>query len=198
MSIQFKLSDGNSKLIDTLIFNLPARMTCPGATKACSAACYAMKAQLQYKTARDARQHNFDMVKDNPNWHNEFIVQLSKKLERARKTFKYFRIHESGDFFNQQYVDSWYKICQRFPQLQFLAYTKSHMLDFSKLASLPNVTIRYSVWADSKHEPKTAMPFAIMEGIETTRPAHHCKPTDKCDSCRFCWHSPKDVMFSLH
>jgi hypothetical protein len=193
----FTLSNGNSKLIDTLIFNLPAKITCPGATRQCAAMCYAVKAERMYTTARDSRQRNLDLVRDNPDWHTDFITQLDSKLQRSRKVFEYFRIHESGDFFNQAYVDSWVTIARHFPELKFLAYTKSHHLNFADLQSLPNVTLRYSVWEDTK-KFRDDMPLAVMDGIVSDRPTHHCKPGDKCGPCRYCWASNKDVMFTLH
>jgi hypothetical protein len=55
---------------------------------------------------------------------------------------KYIRIHDSGEFFSQKYVDDWETIAKKLPTQTFYAYTKRKSeFNFSKLMKLPNVTI---------------------------------------------------------
>jgi hypothetical protein len=193
-----KISTGNAKLKDTFIFSMTPVATCPGATDECKRDCYAMKAYKQYPNVRTAWDHNTELSKTEE--FGSLVMQyLLTELNSKRKTakFRHFRIHESGDFYNQNYLDKWIKIAKAFPMIEFLAYTKSGWLDYSQCP--PNMVVRMSVWEDSN--PKKVnydLPLASMEGLEQREGAFHCKPTYKCAECRFCWASTKDVFFTKH
>jgi hypothetical protein len=45
------------------------------------------------------------------------------------------RIHDSGDFFSQAYLDAWFRIAATFPRKRFYAYSKSLHLDWSRCPS---------------------------------------------------------------
>lgn len=131
---------GNHKLPKTIgIFNLPHLTTCPGATAWCKLKCYARKAETMYKQVIPYRQWSFQMSK-----RNDFVSMVNAELARANKT--HIRIHESGDFYNQTYVNKWYEIMKANPQIQFTFYTKSfHLFDFSKIRRLKNVNAFASI-----------------------------------------------------
>ena len=66
--LYINLSDGNKKLISNkrvsfLIWNLPARITCPYATKHCIDLCYAGKAEKAYPTCLPSRMDHFTLSK---------------------------------------------------------------------------------------------------------------------------------------
>jgi len=57
-----KVSFGNKKLPKTtMIFNIPAVVTCPGKTELCSKFCYALKAERMYEAVYPARKHNLKL-----------------------------------------------------------------------------------------------------------------------------------------
>ena len=141
-------SIGNGKLAkDTLIFNLPAGKTCPGAMFCKSFAvvddngkrhiqdgehtefrCFAASSEVQYDAVFNNRASNLQMIVDAI--RNEIAVDLinnSIQFYRTRKTTK-VRIHESGDFFSLQYLLSWVEVAQRNPDLKFYCYSKSLQL----------------------------------------------------------------------
>jgi hypothetical protein len=124
------VSFGNRKLPkDTMIFNLPARVTCPGRTELCSRICYALKAERQYKAVLPARRDNLAASRD-PGFPERMIALIKEAAKRGR--IKRFRVHESGDFYNQSYLNAWYTIARAVPGIRFYAYTKSYSrLDFS-------------------------------------------------------------------
>jgi hypothetical protein len=190
------LSKGNMKLKDTLIFNLPTVKTCPFATEACKAFCYAQKPERQYETTRQARERHM-----NATLQDDFVDQMINAIGKANKNgkYKYFRIHESGDFYNQRYVNDWKKIASHFPNIIFLAYTKSYPFDFT--AGTPtNLIVRYSIDSTSK-AVRMDLPLAIVKDTPdtTTRTkTFACKPGMKCDTCRVCWTSQVDVSFEIH
>jgi len=121
-------SKGNRKLSKEIaIFNLPSGnpKICIGA-KECLKVCYARKAQKLYKSVLPRRTENYLL-----SLKEEFVQEVIKKLRKMK--VKYVRIHESGDFYSQEYLDKWIKITESLPEITFLAYTKSHILDFSKV-----------------------------------------------------------------
>jgi hypothetical protein len=132
----------------------------------------------------------------------ELTRQQKRKTRDKQKKFTHVRIHESGDFYNQAYVNKWVEIVKHFPNLQFLAYTKSNHLDFTELAAQPNVIIRYSVdHTSTVTQHPNGLPLAYIrteQNEQTTRATIKCQSTWKCDECRLCWTSNKDVSFQLH
>ena len=143
-------SNGNSKLAkDTLIFNLPAGKTCPGAMFCKSFAvvdengkrkiqdgphtefrCFAASAEAQYTQVFENRASNLQMIVDAiKNGIAADLIHNSIQFHRTRNTKK-VRIHESGDFFSGAYLDAWIEVAQRNPDLQFYCYSKSLQLFF--------------------------------------------------------------------
>jgi hypothetical protein len=147
-------SNGNSKLAkDTLIFNLPAGKTCPGALFCKSFAvvengkrriqdgehtefrCFAASSEVQYDAVFENRASNLQMIVDA--MKHGIVVDLihnSIQFHRTRKTKK-VRIHEAGDFFSLAYLDAWIEVAHRNPDLQFYCYSKS--LEFFMGKELP-------------------------------------------------------------
>ena len=59
------------------------------------------------------------------------------------------RIHSSGDFFAQIYINKWAELIARFPNVKFYAYTKvDNLFDFSKIESLENFNLIRSILPD--------------------------------------------------
>lgn len=153
-----RLSDGNIKLKGNhkwlfLIWNLPAVRTCPYKTPECERLCYALKAERQYPTCLPSRERHYEeTLKES--FVDDMIEAIERKLARksakGRKTF--FRIHESGDFYNVEYARKWTEIARHFigrKEISFLAYTKS-LRFFDKLYVPSNLVIRFSLWDDTK------------------------------------------------
>jgi len=114
------ISLGNHKLPESVaIFNLPAEKTCPGKTEECVRYCYAKKAEYIYWSVVRSRYRNLWASQ-----HSWFVDVMVKRIKKLPPRVRYFRIHESGDFYSQEYADKWTEIMRR-SDLQFLAYTKS-------------------------------------------------------------------------
>ena len=143
-----KFSKGNSKLAnDTLIFNLPAGKTCPGANKCLAWAqemsdgkrkivdgpdmefrCFAACSEAIYPAAFDARQHNWTTIKKllksfGAGKTGKMVADMIQK-NRTRNT-KLVRIHESGDFYSPAYFAMWMHVARLIPDLKFYAYSKN-------------------------------------------------------------------------
>ena len=122
-----KLSEENKKLVpnkDTkfLIFNLPSKITCPFATELCRKFCYAVKSETAYPTVLPSRQKHFEESKQ-----ADFVERVVFTIESylMRPSYKnakkiVVRIHESGDFYNQMYVNKWFEIAEHFKKIKGL------------------------------------------------------------------------------
>lgn len=201
------LSHGNKKLKENarvafLVWNIPAVTTCPYRTAHCEALCYALKAENQYtKSCRPARQRNFELSRA-ADFVTSMIFTIYAELDRpANKDKKIvFRIHESGDFYNKQYVSAWLEIINHFsedPRITFVAYTKS-VVFFDGIDIPNNLNLLASVWDDTKESnleiirrnnfriytafSKEDMQSAINSGFS------FC-PCKDCGSCGKCWNN---------
>jgi hypothetical protein len=127
---------GNAKLqaANMLMFNLPATKEVCG--RACEG-CYAIKEQRIYPGALLAREQRFTASKS-----PDFVVRIHKELAKRKKRPKYFRVHASGEFYSQDYVDAWAEIARQNSDVIFYAYSKRmKTFDFSNIDALPNFVI---------------------------------------------------------
>lgn len=133
-----RLTNKNKK-VKAWLFSLPPIKSCLNSSN-CQSTCYAAKAYRQYKRTRELWDNNFDMARYNIfRLYDELVEQL-RKIENSK--MKVVRIHQSGDFFSQDYINMWCTIAREFPSIQFYGYTKvSHMLDIKTLNNFDNVNI---------------------------------------------------------
>jgi len=195
-----KISFGNRKLPkDTLIFNIPARVTCPGRTELCGGACYALKAEKMYMAVLPARQGNFEASRE-----NSFIADMITVIYKSSHKIKRVRVHESGDFYNQRYLGSWFSIAREFPGITFYAYTKSFHLDFKGLpdnfvliASFDQTTREASrLTYESKKKKYFSNTFTI---VDRKAPATKSTCPGDCRTCSRCWMAKgKNILVNLH
>lgn len=128
------IQPGNTKLKGMYMFNLPAsKEVCNRICKGC----YAIKEQVRFPAALAARTERY-----NASLEDSFPATVTKELGRLRKRPQYFRIHASGDFYAQDYINKWYSIASANPDITFYAYTKRMKdFDFSQLSNLSNVML---------------------------------------------------------
>lgn len=116
------------------MFNLPATreicgMECRG--------CYAIGEQVRYPNVLPVRQARYEATLQ-PDFHRKIISEIKALRKRPNK----FRVHSSGEFYSQPYVNAWETIAKNFPDITFYAYTKrTKDFDFSKLKALPNFVV---------------------------------------------------------
>ena len=128
------IQKGNSKLVNMYMFNLPASKEicgrlCPG--------CYAHSEQLRYPTVLPARTARYES-----SLQLDFVSRVKSEITALKTKPKYFRIHASGDFYDQAYANKWLQIVKSFPDITFYAYTKRKRdIDFTALESEPNCII---------------------------------------------------------
>ena len=155
-----KMSKGNKKLKQTLIFDLPAGRTCPNSDKCRSYAvmnnngklsvedgentifrCYAASQEAQYKNVYNARKYNHDLILKTLNSENGFYKTyelINASIQKhITKNINKVRIHASGDFFSGEYLRSWFAVARLNPNLKFYCYSKSLHL-FGTNISIPD------------------------------------------------------------
>ncbi|MFD0393316.1 hypothetical protein ACFQ3Z_15910 [Streptomyces nogalater] len=95
--------------------------TCPEA-QACVALCYARTGTYRFRGVLAAHERNLMMLLDNmPAWE----ARMTEELTRRRYVGAHVRIHDSGDFYSDDYVAAWLRIIRATPTVTFYAYTKS-------------------------------------------------------------------------
>lgn len=134
----------NKKLsyLNVTSFSLPAGYTCPFADICLSKfprygkkgdlkdygqfRCYSASTEAAYRTVRERRWRNFDLLKGkSADEIEKLILKSIKEHERTKRGIQILRIHDSGDFFSQNYFDGWLQAAKSRPDIIFYAYTKA-------------------------------------------------------------------------
>ena len=122
------LTSRNAKV--DLTFGIPAGKTCIGAGH-CRRYCYAMRGCYRFTCVGKAQERRYRAT-----LRSDFVDVMVAELSRKRK--RVLRIHDSGDFYSQAYLDKWVDIAKRLPSFTFYCYTKSLNLDWSEFDSMAN------------------------------------------------------------
>lgn len=129
------LVKGNAKLDKGVAtWNIPASKEVCG--RVCEG-CYAVKEQERWKSVRVGRDRRLEASK-----RADFVDNMSAEI--AKHKGKYIRVHSSGEFYSQEYIDKWAKIAEKNPDKIFYAYTKRGDFNFSKVLALPNFVLHNS------------------------------------------------------
>ena len=168
MNELLKMSKGNKKLKNTLIFDLPAGKTCPMANECLAYVvmnakgktelkegkdsifrCYAASQEAQYKNVYNARKYNLDLIKstlnDKDGFYKTYELINDSIQKHITKNIDKVRIHSSGDFFNGEYLRCWLAVARLNPQLRFYCYSKSLHLFGSNISIAENFFLTASM-----------------------------------------------------
>jgi len=161
-----KLFTRNSKLkkaeYHTVNFGIPALKTCPEADK-CKSFCYANKGAYTWPVVKAAYEFRYQATKQ-----TDFIEVAVSTLSKMRK-LDAVRIHDSGDFYNKEYLYKWFEIARNMPSKTFYAYTKRVKLLKDNEALKPsNMVIIYSLGGreDSLIDQKVDRHSKIFNNLE--------------------------------
>lgn len=138
----------NEKYKKIVNFTIPAFITkdgiktCPNAGS-CATGCYARMGAYVWPKVYAKHRANLDATMS-----DEFIDIAIAELTKVKPQL--VRIHDSGDFYSEEYFTRWYVIAKLMPHIQFYAYTK--MVDMVKKFILPdNLCIIYSLGGKQDH-----------------------------------------------
>ncbi|GAA1884220.1 GP88 family protein [Asanoa iriomotensis] len=94
--------------------------TCPAAG-ICRQVCYARNGTYLWPAVRRRHHANLAFVLDDlAGWEVAMTAELGARRHRGA----WIRIHDSGDFFSDDYLLAWLRICRTRPGQTFYAYTK--------------------------------------------------------------------------
>ena len=194
-------------------FSLPAGRACPNSHGEVCSNCYAQKGCYLYPSVENAQETRFAWVRklmQSEKGQAEFIRVMVKAIKASQT--KYFRGHDSGDFFSLQYLNCWIEICKQLPGISFWFPTREYqskspfaivnprMSSLVNLASLPNVTVRPSAL-------DIGAPAPVIDGLHAgscvANPnVHQCpayRQNGECRDCRHCWtNKTTAVSYPLH
>ena len=139
--VKLKFSGNNRKMLKlskatgkkVYAFDLPAGWSCPAAKACLSKAdrttgkitdgkdikfrCYAASLEAAFPSTRALRWHNYDLLRNTSN--------IEKLLENSLPSgLGILRIHSSGDFFNETYLNAWISVARNHPLTIIYGYTK--------------------------------------------------------------------------
>lgn len=198
------LSKGNSKLADHVgTFSIIASKEvcgreCPG--------CYAIAEQKRWKgTVVKGRNNRLDISKS-----DLFVDQMITEIKKSK--FKYIRLHGSGEFYSQEYINKWVEIAKEIykfnPNIIFYTYTKrKNDYDFSIIENLDNFIIHNSIVEDDN---RSYINYGTLEYLnKIKRDTFICPVTtmdEKLDkqcgnSCTWCMepcNKGTSIVFKVH
>jgi len=168
-----RITYGNLQLKGILVWDLPAVTTCPSCAD-CKAACYAVKAQILRPLTMAFRWTNLLLyLLDPPSLKSMILTQILKR----NRGYTSLRIHSSGDFFEQEYVDWWVDIVSDLnrlrPGMTIYAYSKAQgQVDLSGLVG-QGVNILSSILPDGTlNFTRSKLPKGKAEALEMARAAN--------------------------
>lgn len=141
-----------SKLYGVAVYNfgIPAyksidgTLTCPMADK-CISGCYARQGAYGFSSTKTAYESRLALTRNSEAFKLLTMIELDKLLAK-NKGKVVIRIHDSGDFYNRVYAETWLSICKHYEnndRIVFYTYTK--MIKMMKALAKPsNLTIIYS------------------------------------------------------
>ena len=206
------ISEGNPKLKRNdssyfLIWSLPSVVTCPYATELCKASCYAKKAERQYKQVLPCRERNLQESRKE-SFVDDMVKSITYYINLPKNKGKqcFFRIHESGDFYNLPYLLKWIEIAEKLPNVTFTAYTKSVSFIRAVYPHIPkNLIIRYSVWDDTREKDlELAQDLGLPIFTAKDRDKLYTLPeysicSNDCSRCKKCYSNKyKRIAIAIH
>jgi hypothetical protein len=210
-----KLTSGNTKLKGMQAFSLPARVSCPSGCLlsknplSTCAGCfgadgqYNMNSKLKNKLAQNMAK--IEEALKSEVGQNLWIAAMTRLISAKGKSGGYFRVHDVGDFFRDDYFPMWIAVANALPEWKFWVPTKQFMLAKKYQNLIPeNFILRVST-------PIVDDPPIRLGGVSlptaTVHFAEHpygfvCPAPEqggKCGSCRACWdRSVLNVSYPLH
>lgn len=146
---------------------------CPSAG-ACTQLCYARNGTYLFPAVKAAHMRNLDLVIDElPKWKTIMIGELGSDQFRAtfeprfadlqldpdpwaeewmRRGGSAVRIHDSGDFFSDEYLRAWLEIADLFPDVLFYTYTKEVPRFRSMVEGKAPINFRWLYSMGGKHD----------------------------------------------
>ena len=93
---------------------------CPNAG-ACASFCYARNGTYNFSNVKGRHIANLEYTLEAP---QEWFNQMLDEVQHPKMAGKFIRVHDSGDFYSEEYLKMWLQIAHETPQVTFYCYTK--------------------------------------------------------------------------
>lgn len=197
-----KISPGNTKMGAIPSVSLPAGATCRK-NCGCITKCYAKKLERLRKTVREAYEHNYKVLREQPDvyW---------REVEASIMMSRFFRFHVSGDIPDKDYLTHMISIAKRNSHCEILCFTKRYELVNEYLDSggkVPqNLHFIFSKWRGTEMPNPHNLPEAHVRYRDgTTTASNNAKECGgNCAECAItdegCWKLGvgEQVVFNEH
>lgn len=103
--------------------------------------CFAASTEGYSPETRRLRWRNYDLLRQfSGDVHGmaDLMQRSIEHYENNNPKIKILRIHDSGDFFNQEYFDAWLETAEERPDILFYCYTKSIPFWVNRIDEMPN------------------------------------------------------------
>ena len=209
-------------------WSLPAMDSCPmayfkihpdGRPAICDS-CYAVTNRYGFNNVAEAQWKRYIWTIHLLQHDRQFWIQtMAAAIDRSTKN-GFFRGHDSGDFFQVDYIDAWHDVCRSLPHIKFWfptrAWTapgKKWKVALARLHSLDNVIVRPSALhfdhaspdvdtlgaGSSAHTTEEHGRTISLDTIEHKLCPKSLVKGASCEStgCRSCWDGGK-VSYYVH
>lgn len=102
--------------------------TCPNAAT-CIIGCYANAGAYKFSNVAQVFEKRLKLTQT-----GQFVVRMLQEIDK-KKAIR-IRVHDSGDFYNREYLYKWRSIALNRPNVEFYAYTK--MVSLVKSIEMPS------------------------------------------------------------
>lgn len=188
--------------------------------------CYMDKVTRIYKDVASRLTYNSNLLRNADDKEQQSILRntILKWLLNGGFKHQYFRLHYSGDFFDERYLNNVIKIIKEFPYVKFWVYTRSFWA-VEKLSRCKNIAVYLSIDPQNEKEglaiwkklkKRTNVGLAKMgdhevsgENIkfvtcpETSKKIKNEKDKGACAKCGLCYKYTdniklRNITFNIH
>jgi hypothetical protein len=185
-------------------FSIPRFITCIAYTPWCNRFCYARTGRHIYPSVRKARNENLALT-----LRDDFADIMTKAITKLNERGIFIlRLHEEGDFYNEDYITKWIEIVKRLRaqgnNTIIYAYTRVWRINtllpyLEELRSLPNVRIIASTDYFTGPPPKDWIEAGI--NFAYNKPAIMCLSdqgkVSNCSQCKLCINGRVNIYFNV-
>lgn len=193
-----------------LVWNIPPRITCPGVSDWCSTHCYNADARKDVYTIDRWCENLWDFHFRLPELKDKIENQINETTGRCA-----VRLHSSGDFFSEEYIDFWKEIILEFPKVSFWGYTRTWNVpclkdNVNELMNLNNMQL-FASYDTTMATSVPAIPKSLVFDTKENLFEYAVKHTgsiicpeqygrvESCADCGLCMKKTnKDILFQLH
>jgi len=179
-----KIKFGNHKLgDDTAIFNMCAAEDCPSKKLGlCEVVnkgitCYADKAERTYRHVKAYRRCQQSYWRDRSS--TEIVSEIAKRIKSRRKTTRYFRFNEAGDFNDQSDITKLSEVAEGLRTIGITTYGYTARSDLNFKDAKFNVK-------GSGHDIENTTGTTVVIGKSEPAPEGYLVCPGSCKTCNLC------------